>query len=70
MDVTWGGKRGRYIYNYVLQSPPNRHSNDSDETESVHSVQSKATSNHFLVNNDVCILVFLLHHTFVKLTPS
>ncbi|XP_060855675.1 E3 ubiquitin-protein ligase Mdm2-like, partial [Metopolophium dirhodum] len=36
-DVSWGGKRTRYIYNYTFES------SDSDATESVHSDQSKTT---------------------------
>ncbi|XP_016656910.1 uncharacterized protein LOC100162540 isoform X2 [Acyrthosiphon pisum] len=45
-DATWGGKRTRYIYNYTMQCPEDLISNtedDSDVTESVHSVQSKTT---------------------------
>ncbi|XP_050428015.1 E3 ubiquitin-protein ligase Mdm2-like isoform X2 [Adelges cooleyi] len=43
-DVTWGGKRTRYIYNCTIQSPDLYTNNyDSDKTESVYSVQSKAT---------------------------
>lgn len=47
-DVTWGNKRSRYLYTYNLQSPDLfSNINDSDETESVYSIQSKATSNTF-----------------------
>lgn len=47
-DVTWGGKRSRYIYNYIVQSPVLfSNSYDSDQTESIHSIQSKSTSNNF-----------------------
>jgi len=47
-DVTWGGKRTRYLYNYTLNCSDN--TDDSDVTESVHSVQSKTTSNYFKQN--------------------
>jgi len=49
-DATWGGKRTRYIYNYTLECTDDLISHtedDSDVTESVHSVQSKTTSNYF-----------------------
>lgn len=47
-DVTWGGKKSRYMYNYTLQSPDVfSKPNDTDETESVYSFQSKSTSNNF-----------------------
>jgi len=50
-DATWGGKRTRYIYNYTLQSSDLISiTDDSDVTESVHSVQSKTTSNYFQQN--------------------
>lgn len=52
-DATWGGKRTRYIYNYTMQCTDDLISNtedDSDVTESVHSVQSKTTSNYFQQN--------------------
>lgn len=49
-DVTWGGKRSRYIYNYTLQSDL-LSTYDSDQTESVHSVQSKSTSNDQLLSS-------------------
>ncbi|XP_025192309.1 protein Mdm4-like [Melanaphis sacchari] len=43
-DVTWGGKRTRYVYNYTLQSNNLiTDTDDSDVTESVHSIQSKTT---------------------------
>lgn len=43
-DVTWGGKRTRYVYNYTLECADLiSDTNDSDVTESVHSVQSKTT---------------------------
>lgn len=45
-DATWGGKRTRYIYNYTLECTDDLISHtedDSDVTESVHSVQSKTT---------------------------
>lgn len=48
-DVTWGGKRSRYLYNYTLQcSDLSSNTNDSDVTESIHSIQSKTTSNYYL----------------------
>lgn len=46
-DATWGGKRPRYLYNYTLQCSDLVSNTDSDVTESVHSVQSKTTSNYF-----------------------
>lgn len=46
-DVTWGGKRSRYLYNYILEIPDSN-TDDSDQTESVLSIQSKSTSNIFL----------------------
>lgn len=50
-DVTWGGKRTRYLYNYTLECADLiSDTNDSDITESVHSVQSKTTSNIFKLN--------------------
>jgi len=50
-DVTWGGKRTRFIYNYTLECTDLiSDTNDSDVTESVHSVQSKTTSNIFKQN--------------------
>ncbi|XP_022175656.1 E3 ubiquitin-protein ligase Mdm2-like isoform X2 [Myzus persicae] len=43
-DATWGGKRTRYLYNYTMQcSDLISNTDDSDVTESVHSVQSKTT---------------------------
>uniref|UniRef100_A0A2S2NP85 Uncharacterized protein n=2 Tax=Schizaphis graminum TaxID=13262 RepID=A0A2S2NP85_SCHGA len=43
-DVTWGGKRTRYVYNYTLQCTDLISDTDnSDVTESVYSVQSKST---------------------------
>ncbi|XP_025424895.1 E3 ubiquitin-protein ligase Mdm2-like isoform X2 [Sipha flava] len=42
-DITWGGKRSRYIYNYTLQSPNSIINEDSDDTESILSIQSKTT---------------------------
>jgi len=49
-DATWGGKRTRYIYNYALQCPDIiSNTDDSDVTESVHSVQSKTTSNYLKI---------------------
>jgi len=49
-DVTWGGMRTRYVYNYTLECTDLiSDTNDSDVTESVHSVQSKTTSNIFKI---------------------
>jgi len=49
---TWvNKKKSRYLYTYKLksQSPDLfQNINDSDESESIHSTQSKATSNNFL----------------------
>lgn len=50
-DATWGGKRTRYLYNYTMQcSDLISNTDDSDVTESVHSVQSKTTSNYIEQN--------------------
>lgn len=48
-DVTWGGKRTRYLYTLECTDLISD-TNDSDVTESVHSVQSKTTSNIFKQN--------------------
>lgn len=48
-DVTWGGKRPRYLYTLECNDLISE-TNDSDVTESVHSVQSKTTSNIFKQN--------------------
>jgi len=45
-DVSWGGKRTRYIYNYTFESSDSK-TDDSDATESVHSDQSKTTSSYY-----------------------
>jgi len=58
-DATWGGKRTRYLYNYTLQcSDIISNTDDSDVTESVHSVQSKTTSNYFKQNVLINYFVF------------
>ncbi|VVC36879.1 Zinc finger, RING/FYVE/PHD-type [Cinara cedri] len=45
-DVTWGGKKSRYIYNYTALELPDTFSNtdDSDQTESILSIQTKSTA--------------------------
>lgn len=44
-DVTWGGKKSRYLYNYTALELPDIFSNldDSDQSESVLSIQTKST---------------------------
>lgn len=51
----WGRKKSRYLYTYNLQSPDLFSINDSDQTESIDSIQSKATSNNIL---QILILIF------------
>jgi len=51
LDVTFSNKKTRYLYTYSLQSPDLfTNINDSDQTESVYSFQSKSTSNNYFTN--------------------
>lgn len=42
-DVTWGGKKPRYLYTYKLLSPLPQTSTSESETDSVGSTQTKST---------------------------
>ncbi|KAF0757714.1 E3 ubiquitin-protein ligase Mdm2-like isoform X1 [Aphis craccivora] len=42
-DVTWGGKKSRYLYTYKLLSPLPQTSTSESETDSVGSTQTKST---------------------------
>lgn len=46
-DITWGGKRTRFIYTCTVQSDLFSSMDDSDETESILSIQSKSTGNNW-----------------------
>jgi len=56
MGDSWvNKKKSRYLYTYKLKSSDDlfEHINDSDQSESIDSTQSKATSNNFYKNIEV-----------------
>lgn len=61
-DATWGGKRSRYLYNYTTLELPEELSNtdDSDQTESILSVQTKSTSIKYIYFIMICPFLMLI----------